>query len=301
MAVSTVSVLHGINWNGSTFISQITNSRTSPGIQEIVTHAAGAPQPMFAGNMKQQPVISFDSTQIKSLLDLTGSGLAASSGNSDLYYRLTTNRGDRVAAATTSHTRLRVAQACMLIERISARDGSEATASGMVYPVFDGTNEPIVPAGSMALAGTPTSAEHFTVGPININGSAIAGVQDVTINLGINLTVLTGDGEMYPTFVGVGSYSPVITARVPTLSWTTLGLNGISDDAVVFLRKVGALTRAANNATTHISFTIASSKISIDDTAAGDNDPAYTTIRIVPISSDGMTAPMVIDTTADIT
>lgn len=300
MSVSTVSMLHGVYW-GSTLLSQIQSSRVSTGIQDIITHGAGAPQPIFAGNMKQQPVISFDTTQIKSLLDITGATIAASGGNVDLHYRIANNKGERTAAATADHYRLRLASSCLVCDRITARDGGEASASAMLYPVYDGTNEPIVPAGSLALAGTPSSAEHYTVGKIAVNGSAIAGVQDITINLGINLLILTGDGDLYPTFIGVQSFSPSITARVPTWAWSTIGLNGVSDDFICYLRKVGTTGRTANNATNHISFTVSSAKITVDDTSGGDNDPAYTTIKILPVSSDGTTAAIAIDTTADIT
>jgi hypothetical protein len=299
MSVSAVQMLHGILWN-STLISQLSNARMNTGISHLLTHGSGAPQPIFSGIAKLEPMIPIDTTQVKSILDITGPTIATQT-NVDLYHRVATSSGERTAAATTAHYRKRCAEAVMVPGQLSARDGQEANITGAVHILYDGTNEPVVPAGSVALSGTPSSAEHYTTGPLKINGTAIDGVQDISIDFGIRIHKLFADGDVYPTFITVAQFSPVITVSVLTDSWSTIGLTGISDDAVVFLRQITATGRAANSATTAIGFTVASAKITIDETSGTMADPSMTTIRISPLSSDGTTAPIVIDTTMDIT
>ena len=168
MSASGVQLLHGIYW-GSTLISQISNARVNPGIQHLVTHGAGAPHPIFDGNIKQSPTFMFDTTQLKSVLDITGATIAASGGNVDMFFRTATSKGERDSAAGTTHYRKRMASSVLVPERITVRDGGEASLSCSLYAIWNGTDEPLVAAGSLALSGAPSSAEHYTTWPFKVN------------------------------------------------------------------------------------------------------------------------------------
>lgn len=306
MAVSSMHVLHGIV-NSSTFISQIGSSTSSPGIQTMVGHAAGLVNPLFVANMSQNPGVAFQSSQIKTLLDLTGVTIEDLSGaNTDLLFKACTDGAARVADATTGHIRLRAANAVLDLSSITAGHNSEAVASCRLICYYDGTNEPIVPAGSVALSGTPTSAEHFVAGPVflDLTGSAraqLTGIQDITVDFGRTLIEVGGDGELYITFVAEGSVEPTITVRGFNVPWASFGLNGSSfATADVFLRKMARTGRVANATQEHIQFAAAAGYVYVSESAAGNNEGVITTVTIKPIASSASTTALTVDTTAAI-
>jgi hypothetical protein len=302
MAISSEHVLHGI-LNSSTFISQVSSSRPSPGIETILGTPAGFQYPVFVGNIGQRPMLSFDSTQVKTILDLTGIGIAdLSAANTDIYFKQADHLGIRIANATTSHTRLRAAQAALVAERISVGHRSEASAScRMMFP-YDGSNEPIVPAGSVAVSGTSASAEHFVQGPVYLNTVQLTGVQDMTIDFGITIKEAGGEGELYDTFVCVMEIRPVITIRCENLPWATFGLNGTALTAGSFyLRKVATTGRVSNATSEHIKFAATAGLITIDDSSAGDNDAVISTVRCALVAPSASGAPLTVNTAIAIT
>jgi hypothetical protein len=303
MPVGTVHVLHGIA-NSSTFISQITSSTPTPGIEQILSTGAGMPFPLFAGNIGQNPSLGFESTQMKTLLDLTGaleSIVDLSGSNTDLLYKKASDHGRRVADATAEHTRLRIARAWLGIDSISAGHRSLATASCRLGTTFDGSNAPIVPAGSVALSGTPTSAAHWIGGPVVLNTVAIPGVQDFTIDFGREYFEAGGSGELYNTHCHLKSYSPVVTIRTLDHSWATYGLNGtVLTAGDFYLYHLSPTGRVANATETHIKFSATAGLITVEDTTAGASETAVTTIRVQLLGANSTTEPITCDTTAAI-
>lgn len=288
MAVSNVFVLHGIAIGGDYFISQITNSRPSPAIETILARSAGFPEPLFVGNMGQKPMVSFDTTQVATILGLTGIGLADLTGYTvDLHYKLTTNRGSRVADASASHYRFRMANAVLACDRISVGHRTEASASCMLYNPYDGSNEPIVPLGSTSLAGTPTSSEHFVAGPVYFNGSEFAEVQDSTIDFGRSLIQAGSAGELYDTFIAEQELSPTVSVKGLGIPWFGAGLNGTALTSMsVYLRKVATTGRVANGTASHIKFAATAGIVYPEDASGGGNSPVVTSLRAQLIAPD---------------
>src|SRR5581483_9962928 len=103
MAIGNEFVLHGINLPGGTFLSQITSSRLTSGIQQLVTRGAGIDSPMVAGQVFAAPRITFTTEQVASLLTLTGNNCSvAQSGNIDLYFRRVTPEAARDSLVSTT-------------------------------------------------------------------------------------------------------------------------------------------------------------------------------------------------------
>lgn len=303
MSVSTVHVLHGIV-NSSTFISQISNARPITDLQTLVAQSAGLPFPLFVGNMGTNPSIPFDTTQLKTILDLTGALTSItdlSGANTDLHFKKVTDLGRRVADATTDHLRFRMSQAWLSLERITASNRGEATASCRLGTTYDGTNAPLVPAGSLALAGTPTSAFHYVTGPVVLNTVQLPGVEDITIDFGRQVMEMGADGELYNTFAACQFYSPVITIRGYTNAWATYGLNGTALTAMtVYLRKVTTDGRVANGTEEHIAFTATAGLISVEESTGGNNEPSMTTVKCTLVGANATTEPIAVDTTSAI-
>ncbi len=304
MPVSTAGVLHGIQ-NSSTFISQIQNARATTDIQNIISMPAGLPFPVFTGPMSIAPGVAFDTTQVKTILDLTGaltSIVDLSGANTDLYFKAMTDLGRRLADATSGHIRFRMSQAYLGVNSITAGHNTEATASCYVGTTFDGTNAPLVAAGSTALSGTPTAAQHWVAGPISLNSSQVVGVQDVTIDFGRQLFTIGGDGEVYPTFAACQSYSPTVTFRTLTHVWQTYGIVGTAVSAMaVYLRACNSTGRIADGTASHIKFTATTGTIQVEEATGGNNEPSMVTVRVTPVGANSTTEPIAVDTASLIT
>jgi hypothetical protein len=303
MAISTVYGLHGII-NSATFLSQISNARVTPDMEYLVAQSAGLPFPLFCANMGVNPGVTFDTTQVKTVLDLTGalsSIVDLSGANTDLHFKKFSDLGRRVADATAEHIRMRMSQAWLSLGQITAGHNSEASASVKVGTTYDGTNAPIVPAGTLALAGTPTSAEHFVAGPVKVNTVSLPGVESITIDFGRQVMESGADGELYKTFAAQQFYSPVVTIRGFTQAWSTYGLNGTTITALsVWLRKVDDNGRVADATTEHILFSGTAGIITVDETSGGNNEPAMTTVRCTLIGANSTTEPITVSTAAAI-
>ena len=287
MAVSTINVLHGIN-TPSSFYSQITESRVNTGIEMLSGMGAGFPQPLFKAVQSQNADVTFTTSQLATLfVDCTSANMFAddlSGGNTDLHLKKATNFGIREADAGLLHERFRMAQAYLVAQSVSAPHNAEATAQCRLLPTYDGTNEPIVPAGSLALAGTASSAEHFGGGPVFINGAELPGVQQWDLDFGIVLYEQGADSEAWISFTGVQEYNPVATIRTLTAtSLTTYGFDGsaLSAAAGLYLRKMSEDgTRVAEATTEHIKFFGSSGMVTVQEVSGGGNDPVESQVQI---------------------
>jgi hypothetical protein len=284
MSVSTVHVLHGILLSGSTFISQLTDTTPASNHEELIGRASGHPDPLFIANRGVRPDVTFNSTQLKTLLDAVGSDYAAdlSAGNTDLFYKKVTNLGTREAAASTVHKRMRMASGILYVESIGAAHQQDAAMSCRIVPIYNGTNNPIVPAGSLALAGTPAVTSFFTLGPVVINSSQLPGVQSWRLMLGNSMLELGGDGEIFNTFCAIGETEPFLEVSGLEHAWDTYGLEGTAVSALTFALRKKATdgSNVANGTAEHIVFTGSGGKIGVVNTQGGGNSPAATTLRI---------------------
>ncbi len=310
MAVASAHVLHGIeSASPSFFLSQISDARTSGGIEFLTQRPSGHVYPMYRAVQKQQPEVTFSTPQIKTLLDnVLEVGADLSAGNTDLWFKKTTDLGTRVLNATASHTRMRAAQAFLMWSQISGTHGDLMSASCRLVAKYDGTNEPIVPAGSTALSGTETSAQAFGVGPIEINTVELSGIQEVTVESGIELVMIGASSEPWDTFLFVQQTDSQVTIRTTEVSpWVTYGLDGTPlTNIEIWLRKLaidstGGVTRTPDATAEHIKMSSTTGGlITVEDTSGAGNEPVSTTLRLALRATAANTAIWTVSTTSNI-
>lgn len=311
MSVSTQYVLHGV-LNSSSFLSQISNARVLSGLEYLIGQPAGLPNPMFVANIGALPQFSFDTTQLTTLCGLGGTSgyhlIDLSAANTDLYFKKTANLSTRVADATTEHIRMRAAMACLSIDRISAGHRTEASASCTLSALYNGSALPLVPTGSVALSGTPSSAVHWIAGKVTLTDTAgspvtttVAGVQDITIEFNRQAKIAGGEGEQYATHGYEQSVNPIITVKCLDTLWATIGANGTALGGFsVYLRKCSTTGPVATGTAQHIRFYGTAGIVAVDETASGGNEPGMTTLRITPVAASASADAMTIDTASTI-
>lgn len=285
----------------------ITQSSANPGAEVLIQRAAGQADPTHTSVISVSPVISWTCTDIATALGSVAlSGLPISSTTStslDMYLTAMAEGGVRGGASV--HGRIRAVQGMILPRQITVSQGQAATLTMEFIATYDGTNAPFAYSFTTSLPHTPSVDESFTMGPIALNGTTLAGCQSLTIDFGLSAATLASCGNLYPTFVGIATREPYIEVSLLEADYAnTFGLNGTaqsSTDSIVYLQKQSKNANRLDAATEeHISFSLDDGVITVTEVGGSNNEPAMVTLRHNS-SFDGTNAIWVIDTTAAIT
>lgn len=282
MSLSLLDYLYGVALPNGTLISELSDCTPKANIEVLTALCAGDTLPQFVGGHGAKPQVDFSSPQLKTILDACGLfGYDCSAGNTDLHYRSGTNLGTRAATGL----RIRCLRALLYWTQLQARHGDVANISCSIVPTFDGTNAPLIPAGATAVPAMSTlPQEYYTLGPVVINGAAVAGVSQLSLDLGAKLQIKGSDGEPYPSWCGIENHSPVLTVNTDTLgAWATMGMGGLALSSLVFYLRKKKLDNAAcepNGTAVHIKFTAANGVVYLDQNSGGADGPAAGTLKI---------------------
>lgn len=225
MGVSSLKYLSGIVFGGGAAITELKDATPSSNIEELVGMAAGYPEPLFRGVKKIKPAVKFATMQLATMLGVVNTGAGApfvsdqSAGNTDLWYADATNKLSRTAAASAAHQRFRMTDACVYWSRISAKTQDDAEIECEVKPIYDGTNPPMQYAGALALPTTPVGNERYTMGPVKVNGTMLAGVQQVMLSSGIKANEESSEGDLFDTWASLDTTNPMLEITGRTVDW----------------------------------------------------------------------------------
>ncbi len=289
-------------------IGGITDQAIAPGLSEMLLAGDGAVDPTYVAVAESRPVISFTSTDVVSLLAegsdtfaVAGLKLSASAIAKAFLQKLDEG-GTRAGAG--NHVSVAVNEGIMVPRTLTAADNQPATLTCDIVATFDGSNAPLVITDSQNLLGTAAVSTAYVQGPVTLNGSGLDGVQSITVDFGIELMVLSGDGAVYPTYVAIASRRPRITVRVSDAGaladWGLTGTAQSATDSLVWLRKVTeGGTRVADVTEEHIKITIDEGLISVGAVSGSHGSYQGCDVTITP-TYDGTNAIMAVDTTAAI-
>ena len=153
-------------FEGGNSITQITEYDAGFNLEDLLESSAGQTSPQFSGASVANPAFNFGTRQVGELLSKIDDGgimVDLSGGNVDVEYKRGASHGLRVADATASHMRARMEDnALMFWSGLSASQGQPAEIKANILPVWDGSNDPLVFTGSVALSATSQAAENFT-------------------------------------------------------------------------------------------------------------------------------------------
>lgn len=292
----TPSKLDKVVFPSSVEFSQIHNARWGAEIESLIERPAGHPHPMFRGNRMQKPVFEFTTSDLKTLIANVGVGGASIASTTSTYFKLAATTGN-VARATTSHKRINIAQGLLYWTTITLPHNGRGEAQVVFVATYDGSNDPFVYAGSVALSGNITAASYWGAGPVAINGTEVPGVQQVEISSGVRLIEAGEASVPWNSFVGVEMTEPSITIRVAQeRNWSTFGLAGTALDGstgvVAFGRKFAAQGRVAPATTSHLKFSGANGSVIPVDSSGQESGPITDTLRCELLAASDSTVPL---------
>ncbi len=307
MPVSAIYRMDKIICGSDFTIQAAENLVVSPGIRTLIERASGERAPNWVGTDKTVAMATFSTQQIATLLGAVGVGGLAITGNTDIFQKFATSTIN-TARATTSHHRIRSASVLAYWTRITLPNQGRATVDVTLCPVYDGSNEPYVYAGGVALSGSIASSAlaFYQCGPLLLNGSSMGAIQEIVIESGAQEAPYSADGEHHQTFRCIESIEPSITFK--TINGTSfnspgpagLALNG-STGCVAYARKIAQNgARVANATEEHISFTSLTGRAVLIDSRVTGTKEFEETIKVEITVPDDTTSIMAIDTTAAI-
>lgn len=238
MTIPATHYPHAIILPGGAEIVQLNSVEPNANLNELIAHASGDPLPSFTGVMDAAPGLSFETTQIKDILDAVSTlGVIAnySGSNLDVEYREGQTGGTRIAIASTTHLRGRCTNASLCFESLSAQQSQAASLRGRLYFLSsDGITNPITWTDGVAVTGTAKVQHMYTLGPVKINGSMIGGGQSMEWDNRLTIDEARSDGEVFPTYHDVETYMTQVIYRsrntallstfrdpTPITSWTS--------------------------------------------------------------------------------
>lgn len=292
MTVSSVHVLHSLVADSTEYMN-VEDLTPTFNNDRLVKMAAGHPHPLFVSNRAHNPVIEMATMQVGDLLTqlgVTGAGIEDGGAGPyvDLHYKQIDELGDRVADGSANNLRLRAHKVFAFIESIRAAHQGEAVALSRWIPVYDGTNDPLTASG-VAVAGTPAAATNFALGPIKINGSTVAGFQEMTLTTNAEPIVLGDESNIFPTFAAFAKDEPVVdlTGNLADLL-TTYNLTGSALTAltIYLVKKDADGNNIVEGTAEHIALTASDGTIDLVNVRPNEAQPATPALRLTLRAAD---------------
>lgn len=211
-----------------------------------------------------------------------------------------------VLRSGSTHRKIRMPAGRLMIRKISCSHQEDAQADLEAVSIYDGTNLPFIPTGSVALPGTPADPARYTLASVSIGGVAIPCVQSLDIDFGLTLDTMGCDSDIYDTHLLLSKIQPIITFKtiMTDLFLTSggvplLGLTGTQVNSIIKLRKrlTGASPFVADGTAEHISINTAGI-LSIDKAFSSSGNKRGEIAYKITTRFDGTNVPLVFSTTA---
>jgi hypothetical protein len=305
MAITAPFKLDKIILPSSVSIDVLSNATIDAGVSNFTERPAGHVSPMFSANQSQKPMVEFTTPQLDVLLgSVTLAGLSA--GTITCYLKAASVTSN-VARATSSHKKLDIASSCVYWTSLRLPHNGQGEVTCRIQAAYDGTNDPFVYTGSVALASTLSAGTFFGAGPVSLNGVSLPGVQSITVDSGINMIQAGGESEEFDTFIGIQDSAPVVTIQfLQEINWSSLGLRGTTLNGttglVFYARKyANKASRVANATAEHIKFTGLNGVANPVNTTGQRSGLISDTLRVHLIAGSDSVLPLTLSTASAIT
>lgn len=270
---------------GSTItLQQLHGVTVNPGSNKDIIIPGGSIDPSAVPMVYADPRVSLATYDLVTALGVSITAGFSITGASLIQYQARTHNA--TFEGSTSHTLLTINKGFAMISGISASQDGPAECGLTVFPLYDGTNYPLLATTSQSLTSTPTFTSKFGLGPVTVNGTALNGVTAVSIDPGINYVPNRQDGDV---FARVGA----IYTRMPSISITLTDMASVGTVGSMFnaclagtiacyFSKYNGCTgfRVANATTSHCKVSAAAGAWSPESLSVANNDDGSVTMRV---------------------
>ena len=234
----------------STTYRQLTTISVDPGIEKMI-NTGGQVDAVFSAIGRQRPMCRFSSPNLGLFMGLAGASGAAITATVVVYFAKLVHGGTVDYTACFKAT---FNDGMFVLRKASASNGAEGSAEYELYATYDGTNAPVIFAGSATCPAEGGTVAKFTNGPFKI-GSTTIETQSSEFDTGFDIGQYGINGEVYDRAACILARKPMM--RVQTLDLgaiATLGAGGTGDDVTMFFtKKSNQAANVANATEEHVS------------------------------------------------
>lgn len=267
-----------------------------PGIETLEAMIAGSVDPQIIATAFAEPKVKVTARDLGTILAAISitNGFAVTT-SATFQFQKRVNGG--VYTSGSAHISLTATGGLLYAEEFGAKqDDKEGADISLTFcPTFDGTNLPLVVNTAVALAGTPSVAALFALGPVIFEGAQVTGVQSVRVKTGIEVQFKRADGELYSRIVVIVKRKPTIEIELLNQALAaTLTLGGtypITSGITAYLQKVvPGGGRVAYATAEHISVTAAAGAYKLESLSGSKADNAMLKLTVMPTGTLSMSA-----------
>ena len=218
-------------------------------------------------------------------------GIALISGGAT--FRLQEREDLSTFSTGATHETFTATQGLIVPTQLSATQDDEngASLASMLYPTWDGTNDPVVHNTAVDFSGAPAPAftSQFWLGPVYINGAELPGVTSTSIEFGISVATKRTSGSYFTKTAVITSRKPVIkitTVKVDTVATIDKFLRALAGTIAVYYWKGSTNSdRVAVASTVHCKISATAGGYGDDEISAEENDDGTVTISVFPTTA----------------
>jgi len=200
--------------SNATYIHSCRSQSLDRMLEELTEFASGDWAPSFTGSKSGAPEFQIEATDIQAVLGLmTDEELTAdlSATNVDLFFRQAKPHALRYDEGDAEHMVYRLTSNAMAYwTQIQANQNDESRISLTVCAMDNGSNAPLIQTPSQTIDVAGLIANLWTLGPIEINGSEVPGVQSMTWTNNLEIEKVSESGSEYPTLLVARQARPVV-------------------------------------------------------------------------------------------
>lgn len=263
----------------------------------------------------RSPVVGFSTSQIKTLLDLTGPiGRCIKSDPThpgvDCYL---VDHDECSARDLTDSTQYRIAQGYLTPQQLTAAHQELANMSGQVLASTKEGNEPLIESEGVTYpSASMIDNESYTLYRCRVAGTTLTGLKNLQVDFGVDTTVESADGSVFPEWISVGSVVTRITLTGNNPRWLGAAAGRFARNGTPFTHANTTLqlircveTQAGEHRSigdsVHITLTGAGLAVINSPGSTSDARQPATSSLMLYLVHDGTNAPLLINTAATLT
>jgi len=306
MGVPRLGTIYGIEL-GPTLLGGVTAHSLNNGVECQTEPTSGEVYPRANFITAMKPGAAFSTTQLKTFIDactLFGVDITTLTGRLKLYIQKMATAGARASGSV--HRRFTINQGVILPRSISCRHQQDAMIQAEAIATYDGTNNPIVEADTVAVP-TGLSEQRYSLGPVTIGSVTIDGHRSVDIDLGLDVVREGAVSEIWDKEVSIRTIAPKI--RISGVDYEWLKSSNIpftgkaaahADTKIYFRKKKDASSFETDVTAAHVKLTTAGLCYIVDPFKGDGNAPGEITLAL-DTKYDGTNAPIIVSTAIAVT
>jgi hypothetical protein len=297
-----------LNDTADVVLPGIVTQNVRTGTEYLAEATSGSIYPEHVAITGQKPSADYSTYCLAAHLaeiGITGLSIGDLATGLEMFAYLHLDGGGRSPGST--HRKYSIVKGLVVPRRITCDHRGDAQLFYEVFPVWNGSVDPIVITDTSAVPTAEDDNQRYTIGKATIGAIVLGDIRSWELDFGITVETNGGDSDIFDTMVSIVECKPVLTIKGVDVEWlksTAIPLAGkaaTQANTTVYLRKrIEGAGFVADATAQHIKINMAGLAWVEDMFAMGGRGAAECSVKLAA-KFDGTNAPVVINTASAIT